>query len=570
MRRASCLVALLLTVTLTACVAEVSATPPTVLQVQTSLPSDFLTVAADTDPVQNALAVSAALFDRSELVITAPTGNDRAQLLAASAAIDLGVPLLLTPAFGAPTTANLSAELTRLRVSHVVNIGGSTPTSIASASTGPTWGADAPRTRLSVAATSVAVNALLPAPLPVVRVASPQLALTALSVISPAAPVLLDLPPASRPAATSSPAPGPTDSTPDFALPRVTRAAALTGGLLLAADVPAQLAGVATARAAGVSVTLLPNDAPNPQSSSAVVAAMGSVAPTAVLALGAPFATEIGLDYKVRAAATGTQLPGGGQVLFPSRRFVALYGTPGTSALGVLGEQGVVEAIARAQQLAADYQPLSDRPVIAMHEIIATVASAGPGADGNYSSEIPAEQLRPWVEAAGAAGVYVVLDLQPGRTDFLTQAQQYADLLTLPYVGLALDPEWRLGPDQRHLAQIGRVDIAEINAVVSWLAALTSENALPQKLLVLHQFRGSMIQNRAALDLTHPELALLIHVDGLGGQPDKQATWATLQADAPPGVAWGWKNFIDEDQPMLTPEQTMQGVVPTPDLVTYQ
>ena len=33
------------------------------------------------------------------------------------------------------------------------------------------------------------------------------------------------------------------------------------------------------------------------------------------------------------------------------------------------------------------------------------------------------------MDAAVAAGDYVVLDLQPGRTDFLTQAQQYAELL---------------------------------------------------------------------------------------------------------------------------------------------
>jgi hypothetical protein len=34
-------------------------------------------------------------------------------------------------------------------------------------------------------------------------------------------------------------------------------------------------------------------------------------------------------------------------------------------------------------------------------------------------------------------------------------------------------------------------------------------------------------------------------------------------------VHWGWKNFYDEDVPMLDPAQTMQ-VQPVPDLVTYQ
>ncbi len=103
----------------------------------------------------------------------------------------------------------------------------------------------------------------------------------------------------------------------------------------------------------------------------------------------------------------------------------------------------------------------------------------------------------------------------------------------------------------------------------SWLAALVRQHGLPPKALVLHQFRLSMIQDRASLT-QHPELDLLVHVDGQGSQPDKQATWKALHQDAPAGVHWGWKNFIDEDTPMLTPEQTMADVTPTPSLITYQ
>ncbi|KFF60146.1 hypothetical protein JF66_06325 [Cryobacterium sp. MLB-32] len=565
MRAAALAVGLLL---LSGCVAAEPAVARPPLRVVTALSPEFLTVAADADPVINALVVSAALYRRADLVFTAPVGNDRAQLLAASAAVDLGVPLLLTPSFGAATTAAVSAELTRLHAAYVVSVGGGGRTVTSTSSPAPTDRTEKQvdaRTLLTVPATPTAVNALLPDSLGVVNVASAPEALAALAAMDPRRPVLLTLPSFSTSLSTSSPTPGKVP-----ALPRVTRANPLSGGFVLATDDPAQLAGVATARAASVAVALVPSLEPNPQASPDVVASLAAVAPTAVIALGLPFAAESGLEYTVRASATGVQLPGGGQRLFPDRRFVALYGTPGTPALGVLGEQPVGEAIVRAQQMAAAYQPLSDRPVVPMHEIIATVASAGAGPDGNYSNEIPAEQLRGWVEAAGAAGLYVVLDLQPGRTDFLTQAQQYASLLELPYVGLALDPEWRLGPDQRHLAQIGSADIAEINSVVSWLAALTNEHALPQKLLVLHQFRSSMIHNREGLDTSHPELAVLLHVDGLGGQPDKQATWSTLHRDAPAGVAWGWKNFIDEDHPMLTPDQTMTGVSPTPDLITYQ
>lgn len=255
--------------------------------------------------------------------------------------------------------------------------------------------------------------------------------------------------------------------------------------------------------------------------------------------------------------------------MFPGRRLVALYGHPQTSALGVLGEQGPAESVTRARELAATYEPYSDEPVVPAFEVIATVASSGAGPDGDYSNETPIEVIRPYVDAAADAGVYVVIDLQPGRSDFLTQAQQYRELLLEPHVGLALDPEWRLEPDQVHLRQVGSVDAAEIETVADWLAALVRENALPQKLLVLHQFQQRMIRDRPALDAQRDELAMLVQMDGNGAPGDKLATWDALKQDAPDGLRFGWKNFYDEDTPTMSPESTMSNT-PTPWWVSYQ
>jgi hypothetical protein len=347
----------------------------------------------------------------------------------------------------------------------------------------------------------------------------------------------------------------------------VDRPEPLTGTLVVTTGSPESLAGVASARAAGARVQV--TGTTDPRASTELVELLAEEEPAAVVALGADLAEADGLDWKLDTAATGEQLPGGGQLLFPGRMMVALYGSPGTAALGLLGEQDVDGAISRAREYAASYEPLVDVPVVPTFEIIATVASSSPGEDGDYSAEADVEALRPWVEAAGEAGVYVVLDLQPGRTDFVTQAERYRSLLELPHVGLALDPEWRLRPDQVHLTQIGSVDVEEVNRVVTWLADLTRENALPQKLLVLHQFRLDMIPDRERLDTSRAELAVLVHADGQGSQGDKQATWQALHLDAPP-VWWGWKNFVDEDAPMLTPEQTVAQVDPVPQLVSYQ
>ena len=257
------------------------------------------------------------------------------------------------------------------------------------------------------------------------------------------------------------------------------------------------------------------------------------------------------------APAPVPALPGGGQTLFPGRRLVALHGHPGAPELGVLGAQDLPGSIARAQKLAASYAPLSDVPVVTAFEIIATTASSEAGPDGDYSSESSVESLRPWVEQAAAAGMYVVLDLQPGRADFLAQARRYTALLRLPGVGLALDAEWHLNPGQKPLRQIGDVDAADINAVTSWLAGLTATAHLPQKLLVLHQFQLSMIRNEPNLDTHHPQVQLLVHMDGNGLPALKDATWRSVTTAAPPGMPFGWKNFYHEDTPMLDPAQTM-------------
>jgi hypothetical protein len=268
-------------------------------------------------------------------------------------------------------------------------------------------------------------------------------------------------------------------------------------------------------------------------------------------------------------AKTGRQLPGGGRVLFPGHLLVALYGHPGAPGLGVLGQQDLAASIARARAMAAAYRPLSRMPVVPAFEIIATVAEGSPGPAGTYSYETPVSQLLPWVHEATADGLYVVLDLQPGRASLLTQAEHYQSLLELPDVGLALDAEWKLQPGQKPVQQIGHVDIGEVNSVVSWLAALTARYDLPQKLLVLHQFQLAMLPGERDLDTGHDDLAIVIHMDGQGTPAVKQATWDAVTGAAPRGVFFGWKNFLVKDHPMLTPSQTMTRT-PVPAMVSYQ
>jgi hypothetical protein len=322
-----------------------------------------------------------------------------------------------------------------------------------------------------------------------------------------------------------------------------------------------------TATLAGAMVIRMPGY--NPQAVPAAIRALAAAKPARVIAVGSRFGSAHGVSLRVAVAETGTQLPGGGQVLFPMRRIVALYGNPQYPALGVLGHQSLPASITRARAVAAQYDKLSKVPVIPAFEIIATVASAGPGANGTYSYEMSLASLRPWVDAATRAGLYVTLDLQPGRANFLTEAKHYESLLKRPNVGLALDPEWKLGPRQLPLHQIGSVSITEVNSVVTWLAHLTERYHLPQKLLELHEFRLTMIQNIQQLDRQHSDLAIVINMDGQGAPSTKQQTWDAVIANAPKGVFFGWKDFYVKDTPMLDPRETIQHK-PEPVLISYQ
>lgn len=522
---------------------------PEALVATLAAPQDTAVVPGE-DAHERSLGLSQALFGSAPVVVLASPDE---QLRAASAGTALGVPVLVDG-------EGVAEELDRLGTQAVLALGP----------------VEDPGVDVVVPADDAALARLLGMPSAPVLVEADEAALR-VAALDPATPELLvpDRSEDDSPEDTSEDDSSPADAAASTAaadldaLPSTARPEPLAGTVVLTTGSEEDVAALGTARAAGVTVVTAPDG--DPRSTSESVQAVAAAGPTAVLGLGDDFGDDETLAWRTRTAATGVELPGGGQLALPDRTYVALYGTPGTGALGVLGEQPPEETVTRAEELAAAYQELTDEPVVPTLEIIVSIASAGAGDDGNYSNELPVDQVRPLVDLAGEHGLYVVLDLQPGRTDFLTQAQRYEELLELPHVGLALDPEWRLQPHEVHLTQIGQVGVDEIDQVVTWLADLTREHDLPQKVLVLHQFQARMIPDVNEVDRSRSEVAVLVHADGQGAQPDKQQTWRSLHAHAPDVEHWGWKNFYDEDVPgPLTPEETMSLVDPVPDFISYQ
>jgi hypothetical protein len=266
------------------------------------------------------------------------------------------------------------------------------------------------------------------------------------------------------------------------------------------------------------------------------------------------------------APATTAELPGGGRRVFAGGRFlVAYYGTAGTGALGVLGESGPDRILPRLRRAAAPFGR-GGRTVQPVFELIVTVAHAGPTRTGAYSSGIRRAQVQRYLEAAHRYGVLLVLDLQPGRTDFLTAAKKWEWALRDPWVGLALDPEWRMGPHGVPGRRIGSVSAAEVNRVSAWLDRLTVDHELPQKVFLLHQFRRDMVRHLGRVR-GRAHLAFVQHVDGFGTRRQKLATFHHVVR--PRHFRLGFKLFYDEDVHRMRPRQVLK-IRPRVSYVSFQ
>lgn len=261
------------------------------------------------------------------------------------------------------------------------------------------------------------------------------------------------------------------------------------------------------------------------------------------------------------------QLPRGGTKIFPKHFVVMYYGTAGTDALGVLGEGSPDEAAAKVEKAAKPFAAASKRTVLPAFELITTVAQRAPGDNGDYSEALADADVQKYLDAARKGKLLLVLDLQPGRADFLAQAKRYEKFLKEPDVGLALDPEWVLKEGQRPGKQIGSTTAADVNRVSAYLAKLTADNKLPEKLFLLHQFRLTMIKNREDI-VKRPGLATVLHVDGFGTKREKLDTYGVLSLKKNELIN-AYKLFYDEDKPLMSPTEVL-ALKPPPQLVSYQ
>lgn len=272
-----------------------------------------------------------------------------------------------------------------------------------------------------------------------------------------------------------------------------------------------------------------------------------------------------GAQKAVAQAPPPPQLPRGGREILPRYRVVGFYGAPQAAELGVLGI-GTPTRVGRKLLRQARGYRRGGRPLMPAFELIVTIVNSSPGPDGKYRTRQKQAVIRRYLAAARRAKALLVLDIQPGRADFMSEVRALRRYLEEPDVSLALDPEWSMRAGQVPGQTIGSTDAETVNEVSAYLADIVKRRNLPQKLLLVHQFTDDMIRDKERLR-RRPGVALTLNVDGFGDRPNKIGKYRDFTDSR--RFRYGFKLFYREDTNLMTPGAVLD-LRPPPDLIVYE
>jgi hypothetical protein len=269
------------------------------------------------------------------------------------------------------------------------------------------------------------------------------------------------------------------------------------------------------------------------------------------------------------SAPLGPELPRGGRTLFPDYELVGFCGTPGAPALGRL--EGNLPQKAKMLQGYADKYPV-DRKILPVFELIAVVVQSGAGADGKYRRRVSDSVVEQYLRAARDMKALLLLNIQPGQSDFYTEVRQLEKYLHEPDVGVALDPEWAMKPGQAPGKVYGQTTGEMINKVAEYLSSMVQADHLPEKALVFHQVHTCVVKDEGVVR-PFPGVATIKSVDGLGPKAAKIKTYDYLKRFTTAGVHPGFKLFFDEDRQnggtLMSPAEVL-ALAPPPEYVMYE
>jgi hypothetical protein len=250
--------------------------------------------------------------------------------------------------------------------------------------------------------------------------------------------------------------------------------------------------------------------------------------------------------------------------LLPKNRIVALYGSahPG---FGVLGRKTAKGARRKLKHQVKPYKRKGNRPVIPAFDLVATVATRCESHRDKCRTRISNSTVEKYLHTIRAINGRLILDIQPARSTFLDEVKHWHDFLLEPDVSVGLDPEWNVGPHGTPGETVGSVSARKLNKVSDKLQGIAEDHNLPDKPMIVHQFRKGSIHHRAHVKL-RKKVDVVLNFDGIGDRQSKKAGYESLLQ---PPLFNGFSLFYKLDSGLMSPGQVLN-LTPKPDYVMYQ
>ena len=209
------------------------------------------------------------------------------------------------------------------------------------------------------------------------------------------------------------------------------------------------------------------------------------------------------------------------RVSLPTDRFVIYYGNPFSSAMGPLGAYSDDELLAKLRQQAQTYADLDPQhPVIPAFDYVTPVAQASATADGTWRARMPDDSIEHYRNLANSNHMLFFMDMQIAHSTVQSEVNNVWSFLQQPGVDLALDPEFDMPPGTTPGIKFGHMTASEINWVIDKLSNLVLTQHLPPKILIIHQFRESMLPDWQNIHIK-PGVEVVTSVDGFGSPEAK-------------------------------------------------
>ncbi len=268
-----------------------------------------------------------------------------------------------------------------------------------------------------------------------------------------------------------------------------------------------------------------------------------------------------GLAMSILFSAAGFSADKAEQLPTRDEIIVAYYGRPGVSSLGVLGQYSLETLMPKIKAKAAEYTKVTgNQNIVPAFDIIYGLAAADPGRDKDYIIPLLDDKLMKYINAANANGFAVFIDLQLGKMTPAEAVKPVLKYLKYKNVHIAIDPEFEVhGLSVAPGKLVGHITGDEVNQVQSAMTDYLNENGIQEeKILVVHMFRGSMIQDKKSIK-HYEKIKLIMNLDGHGSPKLKVSIYNNLYTESVAAkVAGGFKLFFQEDKPsLMTPKQVL-------------